>query len=75
MWNLDAHQLIGSCIQELGNWYNAALYFGPDKEFYIYRKINLATSERGFFKPGDEFPVYLQTQSQTPIAAAKELKR
>jgi predicted amidohydrolase len=52
------HLVIGSCIQELGNWYNATLYFGPDKEFYVYRKINLATSERGFFKPGDELPVF-----------------
>lgn len=52
------HLVVGSCIQELGNWYNAALYFGPCKEFHVYRKINLATSERGFFKPGDSLPVF-----------------
>ncbi|MBD2514752.1 carbon-nitrogen hydrolase family protein [Nostoc sp. FACHB-973] len=52
------HLVVGSCIQELGNWYNAALYFGPRKEFHVYRKINLATSERGFFKAGNELPAF-----------------
>ena len=52
------HLVIGSCIQESGRWYNAALYLGSRREIQVYRKINLATSERGFFAAGDQLSLF-----------------
>ncbi len=52
------HLVCGSCLHEAGRWHNAGLYFGPRGEHFVYRKINLATSERGHFTPGDRLPVF-----------------
>jgi predicted amidohydrolase len=46
------HVLCGSLLPENGTWYNAALYFGPAGERWIYRKVNLATHERGRLSAG-----------------------
>lgn len=51
------HLIFGSCIFEEGYWYNAGIYFGPDASTFIYRKVNLATHERGHFDTGNELPV------------------
>ncbi len=51
------HLIFGSCWPERRRWYNAAFYAGPQGERFIYRKINLATHERGTFTAGDELPV------------------
>jgi predicted amidohydrolase len=52
------HLVVGSCIEEAEKWCNAALYMGPRQELSIYRKINLAMSERGVFQAGHELPVF-----------------
>jgi len=51
------HLIFGCCICEDGRWYNAALYYGPHGEQFIYRKINLAHSERGYFAAGSDLPL------------------
>lgn len=51
------HLICGSCLKESGQWYNAGVYNGPRGEQSIYRKINLATGERGHFAAGSELGV------------------
>ena len=48
----------GACVFENGNWYNTAFGFTPGGERHAYRKINLATHERGMFSAGTELPVF-----------------
>jgi predicted amidohydrolase len=54
----QVHLIFGSCVYEAGAWYNAGLYYGPRGERGIYRKVNLATHERGTFRAGAELPVF-----------------
>jgi predicted amidohydrolase len=48
----------GSCIQQDGQWFNAAYGFMPDGHSHVYHKINLATHERGTFTAGDSLPTF-----------------
>jgi len=41
------HLVFGSCVYEASQWYNGGLYYGPNRETFLYRKVNLATGERG----------------------------
>jgi predicted amidohydrolase len=50
----DIHLIFGSCLLENGKWYNAGIYYGSRQEQFIYRKVNLATSERAIFTPGSQ---------------------
>lgn len=52
------HLVFGSCIFEDDKWYNAGICFTPSGEKLIYRKINLATHERGYMEAGVELPIY-----------------
>jgi len=54
---LGVHVLCGSLLPELGGWCNAAIYFGPAGERWTYRKVNLATHERGRLAPGASLPL------------------
>jgi predicted amidohydrolase len=51
------HVLCGSLLPEHDEWCNAALYFGPAGERWIYRKVNLATHERWRLAAGSALPV------------------
>lgn len=51
------HLIVGACIQIDGAWRNASFYLGPQGERWRYDKINLASSERNDFVPGDNLPV------------------
>ena len=50
----NIHLIFGSCLLENGKWYNAGIYFGPQQEQFVYRKVNLATSERNVFTAGSD---------------------
>jgi predicted amidohydrolase len=50
------HLFCGSLLFEHDAWWNAAIYLSPDGTRWIYRKINLATHERGRLSAGDELP-------------------
>ena len=54
---VGVHLIAGACVSIDGTWRNASYYLGPSGERRRYDKINLATSERGDFVPGDELPV------------------
>jgi predicted amidohydrolase len=49
----QVHLVFGSCLREDGAWFNAGIYAGPRHELFIYRKVNLAISERGAFRAGE----------------------
>jgi predicted amidohydrolase len=51
------HVVCGSLLRENGRWYNAGLYFPPAGPPVIYRKVNLATHERGRLAAGSALPV------------------
>jgi len=54
---LGLHVLCGSLLRAGDEWFNAALYFGPAGERWIYRKVNLATHERGRLAAGTALPL------------------
>jgi len=54
---LGVHVLAGSLLPANGGWSNAALYFGPAGERWTYRKVNLATHERGRLVAGSALPL------------------
>ena len=49
---------VGTCYLENKRWYNTAWGFAPDGKKYIYKKVNLATSERQAFTAGNALPVF-----------------
>ncbi len=52
------HLVVGSCLYEDGEWWNAGLYLSPQGKRSTYRKINLAMHERGHMRAGGELPVF-----------------
>ena len=54
---LGVHVLAGSLLPADGGWCNAALYFGPQGERWVYHKVNLATHERGRLVAGAALPL------------------
>lgn len=50
------HLFCGSLLFEQGAWWNAAVYLSPDGTRWVYRKVNLATHERGRLAAGAELP-------------------
>jgi predicted amidohydrolase len=61
------HVLCGTLWPVGGAWFNTALYFGPDGERWMYRKVNLATHERGRLHAGDTLPLLRLPQPPEPI--------
>ena len=55
--NRKIHLIYGTCIFENGNWFNAGICYSYTSADFIYRKINLAVHERGYFQPGNKLPV------------------
>ena len=70
-----SHLIFGSCLYEGGEWYNAGLYFSHNAAPFIYRKINLATNERGYFRAGDQLPVFTINMDEFAIVAGIQLCR
>jgi predicted amidohydrolase len=69
------HIFCGSLLPEDDGWSNAALYFAPDGSRQVYRKINLATHERGRLVPGTELPVIKVHLDDQPLLAGIQLCR
>lgn len=68
------HVIVGSGIWEHGSWYNAGLYFGPQGKSFIYRKINLATAERGVFTAGSTLPVLELAGVRIGVQICREIR-
>jgi predicted amidohydrolase len=69
------HLMVGVCRQEGGAWYNEAHYYAPAGRAFIYRKVNLATHERGVFTAGDSLPVFPLQMQRTQVRASIQLCR
>jgi predicted amidohydrolase len=54
---------VGACVNQNGQWFNAAWGFFADGRTAVYHKINLATHERGIFATGNRLPVF---EMETP---------
>lgn len=66
---LRVHVLCGSLLPEPHGWSNAGIYFGPAGERWIYRKVNLATHERGRLSAGASLPLLRLTPAERPDSA------
>jgi predicted amidohydrolase len=73
--NRQIHLWAGACYRQAGHWFNTAWGFDPAGNSYIYRKINLATHERGVFTAGADLPVFHLTTSQGVISVGVQLCR
>lgn len=69
------HIVFGSCLKEKKSWFNCAIYYGPKNETGIYRKINLATSERGYIEAGSQLPVIEVLIDEKPVLLGIQLCR
>ncbi len=69
------HLIFGSCVYEADQWYNAAIYYGPDGETFVYHKVNLATSERGHFSAGSQLPTLDIVLHGRPVRVGIQLCR
>lgn len=72
------HLVVGACLHDGEAWRNSSLYMRPDGEMGRYDKLNLAISERGSFKSGNElkvFPTRIGSQeSVIGIQMCREIK-
>ncbi len=68
---IGLHVLCGSLLRADNEWFNAALYFGPAGERWIYRKVNLATHERGRLAAGSALPLLSLPVPARPAAARR----
>ena len=51
------HLFFGSLLLEGDEWVNAGIYMAYNAPQFVYRKVNLATRERGICKAGDCLPL------------------
>jgi predicted amidohydrolase len=49
---------VGACVNQAGQWFNAAYGFSADGQTQVYHKINLAQHERGVFSAGNVLPTF-----------------
>lgn len=65
----------GAYYRQGDRWFNTAWGFGPDGVRRAYRKINLATSERGILSAGDDLPVFDIATPQGTVTAGVQICR
>ena len=71
----NVHLFCGSLLPHQGTWCNAAIYLSPDGSRWTYRKVNLATHERGRLKAGTELPTLSLRVNGGPLAIGVQLCR
>lgn len=69
------HLFVGTIMLDAGRWYNTAVYLSPRGERWVYRKVNLATHERGYLTAGDELPVMTLEMEGGPLRVGVQLCR
>ncbi|HZC69819.1 MAG TPA: carbon-nitrogen hydrolase family protein [Jatrophihabitans sp.] len=71
----DVHLLCGALALEDGTWRNTAIYFSPEGRRWTYRKVNLASSERGRLVAGSTLPVLSAAIGRTTVRIGVQLCR
>jgi predicted amidohydrolase len=69
------HIVAGACVRDGEVWRNRSYVLTPQGERFHYDKVNLATSERGVFTPGDVLPVFDLRFAQTPVRLGIQMCR
>lgn len=69
------HLIFGSCLKIDNEWFNAGLYFSHNASPFVYHKVNLATSERGSFKAGNNLSIFEMNINNNLIKAGMQLCR
>lgn len=69
------HIVAGGCVRDGEVWRNRSYVFTPQGERFHYDKINLATSERGAFAPGDQLPVFDLRIGEVPVKLGIQMCR
>jgi omega-amidase len=69
------HLWLGVCGRVDGAWSNEALGLLADGTRLTYRKVNLATAERGVFQPGAALPVFEMPIASGSVKAGVQLCR
>lgn len=69
------HLFCGTLLPSDAGWYNAALYFSPNGETEVYRKVNLATHERPFLIAGSSLPLITLQFEDESVAVSPQLCR
>lgn len=69
------HLWLGVCQQAHGYWSNEALGLLADGTRLTYRKVNLATAERGAFLAGDDLPVFEVPNTSDSVTLGVQLCR
>jgi len=69
------HIFCGSLLPEEDGWTNAALYLAPDGSRQVYRKVNLASHERGRLAAGQRLPLIEMRFDGQPLLAGIQLCR
>ena len=67
--------VFGSCMIDGDKWFNAGLFINPQGQLFKYDKINLATSERGYFTAGSQLPVFELNNQRTSCKFSIQLCR
>ena len=69
------HLFCGLLHYESGAWWNTARYLSPAGQSWTYRKVNLATHERGRLAAGRELPTLRVCLDGGPVTVGVELCR
>jgi predicted amidohydrolase len=69
------HLFCGSLQFERGHWWNAARYFSPAGRSWTYRKVNLATHERGRLAAGGALKTLRVCLDGGPLTVGVQLCR
>jgi len=71
----NIHLFCGTLLPVGTRWSNAAIYFSPDGERYVYRKVNLATGERKKLVAGSQLPIFKLQFDGGQMAVSPQLCR
>ncbi|MHB8245694.1 MAG: carbon-nitrogen hydrolase family protein [Acidimicrobiales bacterium] len=69
------HLFCGTLLFDQGGWSNTAVYFSPKGAPQLYRKVNLATHERGRLVPGSELPLFSVQLEDSTVVVSPQLCR
>src|ERR1700677_1213141 len=70
----SVHLFCGSLMPGQAAWCNAAIYLSPGGATWTYRKVNLATHERGRLEAGAELPTLPLRLAGGPLESGVQLR-
>jgi predicted amidohydrolase len=71
----NLHVLCGTLMPEGSAWANVVIYFSPDGNHHVYRKVNLATHERSLLVAGSQLPIFDLEIAGSTVAVSPQVCR